>query len=167
MEAVILNLVMVMGPYDINNMGRLFMALNEHSLPAIPNGIFPVSHVREVVKAHIAAARKGRNGERYIIPGEDSTWAEVYREVAEVIGKPYPSRKLPTPLFKLIVRIWDVASKFTRKEPKITPENADLITRTNVIYCGDKAIRELGYQIVPMRKAVQDSYDWLVKENFL
>jgi dihydroflavonol-4-reductase len=167
MEVVILNLVAVIGPYDINNFGRLFMALKKHSVPAIPDGVFPASHVREVAKAHITAARNGRNGERYILPGEDCTWAEFYCEVAKVMGKPCPSRRLPVPLFKFIVRLWDIASKFTGNEPQITPENADLITRKNVTYCGEKAIKELGYQIVPMRKAVQDCYDWLVKENLL
>jgi dihydroflavonol-4-reductase len=167
MEVVILNLVVVIGPYDVNNFYKLFMALKEHNVPAIPDGVFPVAHVREVAKAHITAARNGRNKERYIIPGEDCTWAEFYREIAEVMGRPCPSKRLPTPLFKLIVHLWYIASKFTGNEPKITPENADLITRTNVTYCGEKAIRELGYQIIPMRKAVQDSYDWLLKEELL
>jgi len=37
----------------------------------------------------------------------------------------------------------------------------------NVVYSSDKAKKELGYRIPPVRESVRDCYKWLVQEELL
>jgi hypothetical protein len=47
----------------------------------------------------------------------------------------------------------------------MTPEIVAMTADTNIELASEKAMRELGYRIQPMAVAVQDNYDWLVKEG--
>jgi hypothetical protein len=55
----------------------------------------------------------------------------------------------------------------TGKEPDVTPEIAAVTSQSGTSFSSDKATRELDYRIQPMTVAVQDNYDWLVKEGLL
>ncbi len=169
MKVVILNPSFVVGPYDKNNWGRLFIALKEGGLPGITNGCISISHVDEVVKAHIAAVKKGRNGQRYILAGENCSFSDFVRAIAEVSDIPdsdIPPR-IPAFLLKIYARAADIVSSFTGNEPDITPELAKLMTRSNINFSSEKAIRELDYDIPPLEQSVRDCHRWLKEEGLI
>jgi dihydroflavonol-4-reductase len=166
MKVVVLNPGDVAGPYDANNWGSLFFLLRDGALPAIGSGTITLTHVHDVVQAHLAAVDRGRNGERYLLAGEDRELAELAAEMARWSGAKVPMKALPWVL-KVYGRIAVMIAAFTAKEPDVTPELAAIAGATGATYRSDKAIRELGYRIQPMSVAVQDNYDWLVKEGLL
>jgi len=167
LRTVILNPTTVTGPYDLNNWGRLFFALRNGELPGIPDGIISVSHVREVVRAHLAAVDRGRHGERYLLSGEDCHFSQFVKEIAKISGVKTLPRNLPTSLLKAVAYVSLFRSSFSGREPDITPELVRLMTRTGLTYSSNKAIQELAYRIVPMEVSVRDTYNWLVDEAFL
>jgi len=167
MKVVILNPTGVAGPYDINSWGQLFFALRDKALPGIPSGNINLNHVREVVRAHLAAVDKGRNGENYILAGEDCTFADLIGEIAEVSGISDLPRQVPTPILKLLSRFSVIIASLTGKPPDMTPELAYLMTRKGISLSSEKAVQELDYKIVSWRDAVRDCYEWLVKEGHL
>ncbi|MEX2572978.1 MAG: hypothetical protein WD317_01720, partial [Balneolaceae bacterium] len=166
-KTVILNPSTVTGPYDMNNWGRLFFALRDGVLPGIPDGVVSVTHVQEVARAHLSAVENGRHGESYILAGEDCRFSEFVHEIARISHIERLPRNVPTPILKLIARISLVTAAMRGNEPDITPELVKLMTRTNLSYSSRKAIDELGYRIVPMKKSVQDCYRWLCDEGYL
>ena len=166
MKVVVLNPGDVAGPYDANNWGSLFFLLRDGALPAIGSGTITLTHVHDVVQAHLAAVDRGRNGERYLLAGEDHELAELAAEMARWSGAKVPM-KAPPWVLKVYGRIAVMIAAFTAKEPDVTPELAAIAGATGATYRSDKAIRELGYRIQPMSVAVQDNYDWLVKEGLL
>jgi len=164
MKVVVLNPANVVGPYDTNTWGQLFFLLRDRALPAVPPGTTSVTHVHDIVRAHLNAVTKGRSGERYLLAGKHCDLADFVAEVAQVSGAKAP-RKAPAWVLKVFGRVSVMIAAVTGKEPDITPEIAAMTSQTGTSFSSDKAIRELGYQIQPMTVAVKDNYDWLVKEG--
>lgn len=165
-KVVIMNPAMVVGPYDTNNWGRLFFALRDNDLPGVTRGNMSISHVKEVAKAHISAVENGRDGENYILGGQNCTFAEFVSIIAEVSNISAQPKIIPAPILKLAAYFKSAISYFTGKEPDLTPELAKLMTR-NVVYSSEKAIKELGYRIPTVEKSVRDCHQWLVQEDLL
>src|SRR5580704_7851290 len=164
LEVVIMQPGAIMGPYDIGTWSRLFLMVRDNKLPGVPPSLLSFTHVREVVAAHIAAADKGENGGSYLLGGENKTMMELVKEIAALVGKPAPQKETSMAQLRLAAALGDFASRFTGKQPPITPEMASLMSR-KVSTSSEKAHRELGYRVVPLKDMVKDCYDWMVAEG--
>jgi len=164
LEVVILQPGAIMGPYDIGTWSRLFFMVRDGKLPGVPPSMLTFTHVREVVAAHIAAADKGRNGARYLLGGENKTMMDLVSEISVLLKKPRPTKETPLALLRVVAAMGDIASRFTGKEPPITPEVAGMMSR-RVTVTSAKAKRELCYRVVPLKDMVKDCYDWMVAEG--
>jgi dihydroflavonol-4-reductase len=164
LEVVIMQPGAIMGPYDIGTWSRLFVMVRDDKLPGVPPSLLTFTHVREVVAAHIAAADKGQNGGSYLLGGENKTMMELVKQIAALVGKPVPQKETSMALLRVVAVLGDLASRFTGKEPPITPEMASLMSR-KVSTSSAKAQRELGYRVVPLKDMVKDCYDWMVAEG--
>jgi len=168
MKVVILNPATVVGPYDITSWGKVFMMVKNDAYSFSLPGCASFGHAREVARAHVRAVDKGQNGHRYILGGEpNTTYVDFFREVANVLGKSKVAKPLPPRLLKALGYLMVGISGITGKVPMITPEFATVTSRKNRIYSSEKAVRELGYRIVPMKTCVTDCYQWLLKEGLL
>jgi dihydroflavonol-4-reductase len=164
LEVVILQPGAIMGPYDIGTWSRLFVMVRDNKLPGVPPSLLTFTHVREVVAAHIAAADKGKNGASYLLGGENKTLLDLVSEISVLLKKPKPTKETPLALLRVVAALGDIASRFTGKEPPITPEVASLMSR-RVSVTSAKAKRELCYRVVPLKDMVRDCYDWMVAEG--
>jgi dihydroflavonol-4-reductase len=164
LEVVIMQPGAIMGAYDIGTWSRLFVMVRDDKLPGVPPSLLTFTHVREVVAAHIAAADKGQNGGSYLLGGENKTMMQLVKEIAALVGKPAPEKETSMALLRVVAVLGDLASRFTGKEPAITPEMAGLMSR-KVSTSSAKAQRELGYRVVPLKDMVKDCYDWMVAEG--
>lgn len=164
LEVVIMQPGAIMGPYDTGTWSRLFLMVRDDKLPGVPPAWLTFTHVREVVAAHIAAADKGQNGGAYLLGGENKPVMELVREISALLGKPAPTKETPIRLLQLFAMAADFASRFSRKQPRITPEMASMMRR-RVSTTSAKAQRELGYRVVPLKDMVKDCYDWMRLEN--
>jgi nucleoside-diphosphate-sugar epimerase len=165
-KVVIMNPAMVVGPHDANNWGRLFFALRDNDLPGVTRGNMSIAHVKEVVRAHISAVEHGRDGENYILGGQNCTFAEFVSIIGNVSNISAQPKIIPAPILKLAAYFKSAISYLTGKKPDLTPELAKLMTR-NVVYSSEKAIKELGYRIPTVEKSVRDCHQWLVQEDLL
>ncbi|KPK66880.1 MAG: hypothetical protein AMS21_00310 [Gemmatimonas sp. SG8_38_2] len=167
MKVVILNPGGVAGPYDTNTWGQLFFLLRDNALPATSPGTVTISHVHDIVKAHLAAVTSGRSGERYILASDDIEIVDLVGEVARLLGLAKPPMTAPPFVLKAFGRLSVLAASLTGKEPNITPEIAAMTSERGTSFRSDRAVRELGYRVRPMPVAVKDNYDWLVEEGLL
>ena len=72
LDAVIVNPAAVFGPGDHYQIsGSMIVEFARRRLPAVPAGGLCVVDIDAVVQGHIAAAERGRTGERYILGGEN------------------------------------------------------------------------------------------------
>ena len=166
MKVVVLNPGAVVGPYDKTTWGKVFLLVKDGKLPPMTDGSICFTHVREVVKAHIAAVERGRDGEKYILGGVNDTYYEFARLITERMGAK-PPQKISGGLFRALGSVFGWVADLTGKEPLISYELAEDMSRQNVRYSSEKAKRELGFQDVPLETCVRDCYDWMIAEKIL
>ncbi len=164
LQVVIMQPGAIMGPYDVGTWSRLFLMVRDDKLPGVPASMLTFTHVREVVAAHIAAADKGENGGAYLLGGENRSMLELVSEIAVLVGKPVPTKVMSTAMLRIAAGAGGLASRFTGKQPPITPEMVETISKS-VSTKSTKAQRELGYRIVHLKEMVKDCYDWMVAEG--
>lgn len=167
LEVVVINPGSMIGPFDYTlQFGRLFFDLRDGKSPGIPKGGAPFAHVREVARAHVNAAAKGRPGERYICGGVNITYRELFETIAVKFGKPAPKMDIPRWAMVLYGYIMETISDLTGKPPEMNPGMARYMT-CYPYYDSSKAVRELDFRILPLQTIIDDAYDWYKSNGFL
>ncbi|MEO1056631.1 MAG: NAD-dependent epimerase/dehydratase family protein [Actinomycetota bacterium] len=154
------------GPYDFNlQLGRMFFDLKEGKLPGAPCGGSSYCHVREVARAHVAAAEKGRRGEAYSCAGWNlptRTWLNL---MADAIGAPRVARTLPERALVAYGRVSEFGARVTGRPPEMNPGVARYLSKLQYQDCS-KAIDELGYHIPPIPTIIGDAVNWYRAEGY-
>ena len=167
LDAVMVNPAVIFGTGDANpNAGAMVIQIVRGKLPGYMDGGCCVCDVEDVAEGHILAFLKGKKGERYILGGENYSWKDLFRLMAETLHVQPPRWKVPSWLFSTVGYGADVLSRFTHKEPKLTPDAA----RISVIpayYSSEKSIRELEYATTPFRETVLKTHEWYVNHGYL
>lgn len=166
LDAVILHASAMFGAYDVSTWSRLFREIQEGTRHPVPPGKTSWCHARAVARAHIQAFHKGRSGEHYILGGPDATIFEMVQEIGKLLDRPIPGLVLPGWLFRFIGRLESAISLITGKEPLLTPDLIDMLTRT-ILLNSEKAQRELGYVASSLEEMLVDCYEWMVREGLL
>ncbi len=166
LDAVILNPAGILGRYDTRNYARLVLMVATGTLPGVPPGSLSFCHAREVARAHVAAAARGRTGENYLLGGTDASFLELVREIGAALGKPVPRRATPAWVLRALGTMGAIRGALTGKAPVVSPEAARVATRDVSCDCA-KATRELGFRSVPLKEMVRDCVEWLRAEDLL
>ena len=165
-ELVILNPSIVLGPGDINRISGTMVieAARGWGFFWVEGGVNYI-HVDDVVTGHLAAARQGRAGERYILGGENLPYREAFSILNEIVGRGKPWLRIP---------IWSIepaAKLIDTLRPLITlPLNSSQLRRSRYFtYCDtSKAQKELELpQPLTFRQAAQDAYDWYLEQGMI
>jgi len=168
MKVVVMNPASVIGPYDRNTWGRVFFAMKSHHLPFVPPGTNSFIHVKELVKAYLAAVDVARDGERFLLGGINAPVGDFIAEVAHLLGKK-PPPTVPAWLFGPLGRC---AGKLmalgpaSNGQPLLTPETIEMATRRYEVD-STKAQSRLGVQLLPLQQCARDCFDWLVQQRLL
>jgi len=167
LPAVIVNPTIVIGPKDLNFIsGSLIRASVRGQLRVVPPGGANVVHVDDVVIGHLAAADRGRVGERYILGGENLSHWEMAVILAEVTGGPPPRLVLPYQSLAPLASLVDAINAVSRRPPLVAGEQIRLGGEAFYVDCS-KAVRELGLPQTPFRQAAADAYAWYQQHKLL
>jgi dihydroflavonol-4-reductase len=161
-EVVVVNPSYVFGPpVDTSQPGetstRMIGNYLRGRLPAVVDGETNVADVRDVAAGHLAAASRGRPGERYVLGGHDIRWVELLDQVATLADRHYPLLVLP-PESAHAARL---AERMRIPWP-ISPEGVVLMAQ-NWRYTSAKAKRELGYKPRALSVTLRDTVDWYLE----
>ena len=165
-DAVVINPTHIIGPGDKNNWARLIRMIAEQKLPSIPNGAGSFVDVRNVATGIITAFEKGQRGENYLLGGTDLNFKQFVFKVAEKLNVQPTKIQLPNFLLKTLAHIKNFISRFTNKEPDITPESVALISD---LYACDaaKARKDLNYHTFDFDKSMNDTIAFLISEGLI
>ena len=167
LDAVIINPGSMIGPYDFTlQFGRLFADLRDGKVPGFLPGGAPWAHVAEVARAHIAAAEKGRKGERYICGGVNETYKTVFSVIAAKMGAKPPAFTMTRWMTVAYGYLMEFISDFTNKPPDLNPGQARYMS-VFPKYDSSKAERELGFKCIPVIRMIDDAFDWYKGNAFL
>ncbi len=159
LDAVFVNPCHILGPGDARNWGRTFLLAQEGNLPVTPPGAAPWCHVSDVVDAHVAAAERGRTGERYLLAGVQASYRDLFASICERLGRPLPP-VVPAWVLRTAARAQALLYPRIGKEPTVSPELAHVLC-ANFRVSSAKAERELGYRSHDFDTMIHDTFEWL------
>lgn len=167
LPVVIVNPSVVIGPRDVNRIASAMLveAKQGRLWFAAPGGTNFVS-VDDVVAGHIAAAERGRVGERYILGGENLSFREAFTGACELFGRPGPSVMLPRWFIPVAAAGVSVARAVVG--PRLPIDARQMRLSTSEIFAdASKSRVELGVPFTPFATALRAGYEWYRANGYL
>lgn len=165
-EIITVNPTFMLGPMDIKpSSGRIITMGYGRRVMAAPPGGKNFVHVGDVSKGISAALKKGRNGEAYLLCGENMDYYSFYKLLASISGKGMAVIRLPEWLMMTIGRICSMLYRIGIKTDA-TIANMRLLCIGNY-YSNTKAVRELGIEFRSAEESVTDAVTWFKEQGML
>jgi dihydroflavonol-4-reductase len=167
LDCVIVVPAFVFGAGDLNfNAGRIIKDVYNRKMPFYPLGGVCVVDVEIVVDSIIAAMRKGRTGERYIIGGDNVSFRELAQTIMKVTG--VHQNSLPLPLWAArVIRYLLNFSKNRNRISKLFNMTMFAVASEFLYYDTSKAKRELGMRYEPYEQSIRRTFEWYRERNML
>lgn len=159
------------GPGDIGptSSGQVVQDFVNRKLPGIPPGTFSVVDARDVATCEIAAAERGRSGERYLAAGRHMTMAELFSALDQVSGIPAPTRRIPLGLLYLLAGCYETYAQITGRPVLLSLASVRLIARESgrSRFNHGKSERELGVAFRPVEQTLAEVIAWYRSQGYL
>ncbi len=161
LDAVVANPTYMFGPYDARpSSGQLIVDVVRGKVPGVTTGRNNFADARDVARGMVLVAEKGRAGERYILGGENMTYAAIIEAIARIAGVRPPRWKVPRAIAAPMGWAGDVLETLGGS-PLITSSTLSFAYCPDFVFTSDKAKRELGYATSPIEGAIRDALAWL------
>jgi dihydroflavonol-4-reductase len=168
LPAVIVNPATVIGPNDVRPTptGRIIIAAATGRIPAFVDTGLNLVHVDDVARGHVAALRRGRIGERYILGGDNVRFARMLADIAALAGRRPPRLRIPWYAALPVAYVAEAASRVTGREPLATLEGVRH-ARDRMFFSTAKAEQQLGIRARPYQEALADALAWFRGAGYL
>jgi len=139
---------------------QLYIEGDWHVIPGDGASLGCFCYIDDVVNGHILAMTLGRTGEKYILGGDNLRLTEFFDLLKSLSGKHHKLVRIPIWLMMLFGWKEEVRASLFGNEPLITRKW--IAKYGNDLACSsDKAIKELGYKITPVREGMSATLTWL------
>ncbi len=168
LPAVIVNPSTPIGPRDARPTptGRVIVEAAAGRMPAFLDTGLNLVHVDDVAEGHLAALRRGRIGERYILGGENVLFSEMLADIAHIVkGRP-PRLKLPWWAVLPLAYVAELIAARTGREPFATRDGVRM-ARHRMYFTSAKAQRDLDFTSRPYREGLEDAVRWFRANGYL
>ena len=168
LDAVILNITGVLGPYDYRPSiaGKLIIDYIHRNVPAIVQGGSDWVDVRDVVFGALQAEKYAPAGSKYLLSGH---WISLYDFgllVEDVTGIKAPRIDVPMWLARFGVPFVNIYGHLTNSNPRFTTISLNALeSHRNISH--KKASDELDYHPRPLKETVKDTVRWFDENGYL
>jgi dihydroflavonol-4-reductase len=160
-DAVVVAPTFLLGKYDWRpSSGELILQYLKMKFPAVTSGGRNFVHASSVASAMVNALDKGKNGECYILGGENVSYKDFFLLVAKIAGVQPPRFVVPSALMKTVGAIGSLYSVIARKKPLLSYKIARM-SLCESYYNSQKATIELELPPTNLERAVEDSIESL------
>jgi nucleoside-diphosphate-sugar epimerase len=138
--------------------------------PASRNRYLSLIHVRDAVHGILAAARSTQAaGHTYFLTAEPPvSWRDVYRAVAEAIGRPLSEIDIPQVLVDVAGVLGDLHAWVTGTPTLVTRQKITLSKADYWVCSGGRAERDFGFRAtIGLREGMRETYRWYVEHGWL
>ena len=146
--------------------GKMILDFLNRKIPAYIDTGLNLVDVRDVADGHLAALRRGRPGERYVLGGRNMSFREILETLGNISHLPPPSLRMPygVALCAGVVDSW--ISRFVDRTPRIPLEGVKM-ARHKMYVSSEKAERELGYHAGPVEPALERAICWFEDNGYV
>lgn len=145
LDVVVVNPTFMIGKYGSEKgSNRVFSMVKNSRLLVCPSGGKNVIDVAEAARGMVMAMEKGKSGEKYLICGENYTYEELFRAIADHFGLKRSFVRLPDFLLKLAGVLGNLLSSCGLRV-EFTMVNMKILMIKNY-YDTDKAYRDFGFK---------------------
>jgi dihydroflavonol-4-reductase len=168
LDGVIVNPTVILGPRDLNFIsGSVILAVYRRQVWAIPPGGVNYIDVADAVAGHIAAAERGKTGQRYILGAHNLTHRQAATIIAKTIGVAPPRLALPRPLVTPLALAVDLFNQIWPGQP-LTDGNQVRLMKHTLFYDTSKAQQELALtNPLSFEVSVERAFHWYRDNGYL
>jgi dihydroflavonol-4-reductase len=156
LDAVIVSPAAVLGPNDYGPSLLADSVLKLQRSPFATEGAYNWVDVRDVVAGTVAAAERGRRGERYLLSGERLTVRALAELLADQAGGRRPRATIPVRALAWALPWVSTYARWTKRRPLYTAHALRILV-SPCDFVHHKARRELGFSPRPMADTVVDA----------
>jgi dihydroflavonol-4-reductase len=165
LDLVYVNPGAVYGPSPVHvGANSLFIQLLTGQMPACPPGGMSLAYVEGVAEVHVAAAERGKNGERYLVADAFATNHELVSMIARAAGVTKIPGVAPAWLLKAVAHASAPLARVFGFRPLIAPGQLSFLLWAPRIDA-TKAQRELGFTPTPLEEGVRKTLAFLREEG--
>lgn len=161
LNAVIVNPTAVLGPNDfkLSRMGSVLLDIYTGKLPMLAKGGYNWVDVRDIVDGALAAEKKGKTGESYLLSGHWASFQEVSHLISSITGKKTTNIMAPHWLAKTAAPFSVLMARLKNTEPRVTPMSIKSVKMHRYI-SHMKATSDLGYNPRALDITIRDTFRW-------
>jgi dihydroflavonol-4-reductase len=161
LPVVIVNPSTPVGELDIKPTptGQMIVDFLNRRIPAYVDTGLNLIDVRDVARGHLAAAERGRVGEKYILGNRNMTLKEILDTLAGITGIPAPSVRLPHAIPLAVAAAATAFARLTGRPPRVSLESVRM-SQHRMFFDAGKAVRELSLPQTPVEEALSRAVDW-------
>jgi dihydroflavonol-4-reductase len=169
LDAFVLSPTAIIGPMDFEPslMGKAFLQLYHHQIPALVPGGYNWVDVRDIVSAAIQSIEKGKTGQKYLLSGHWLSLPEVARLIEKHTGKNIVRTVMPFWLAWIGLPFITLYSRLSDRVPLYTRESLKIIINGSKQISHKKAELELGFVPRSMDESVRDVMKWFETNGYL
>jgi dihydroflavonol-4-reductase len=170
LDVVVLCPTGIMGPLDVKaGTGFVVVALGNGMMPLYVDGRTNIVDAEDMAVGHVAAAERGRTGERYILAGQNTSVRELLEVIADELQVPLHAWRIPSRIAAVLSTVDEMrcASKGGAARPFLAREFVDIV-RFGLWVDASKASRDLGWTFeTPLLKTVRNACSWYQRHRYL
>jgi nucleoside-diphosphate-sugar epimerase len=144
----------------------MFIQFLNGEMPAVPPGGMSLVYVDGVAKAHVAAATRGKDGERYLLGDAHADNHALVTLIAREAGVAKVPAAAPAWLLKLVANVTAPLARLFGFRPLIAPGQLSFLLWNPRIDSG-KAQRELGFVPTPLETGVRRTVAFLREQRLV
>jgi dihydroflavonol-4-reductase len=160
----------IMGPLDVKaGTGFVIVAVGNRMLPFHIDGRTNIVDVEDLAFAHIAAAERGRTGERYIVGGHNTTIRNLLDLLADELDVPLHSWRLPLWIAGGLTTLSEMkcAATHSSARPFMSREFVDVV-KYGVWVDDSKARDELLLPCAtPLSQTIRKACEWYMRHRYI
>ena len=154
------------GPGAITDGNHVVTNLLRHARGKVPGLLgagdrrMSLAYVDDVASGFAAALLRAKDGSAYILGGENKTLVDLFAAFETETGIPPPKLKIPYAVARIAGRLERWRAELFGIEPEVTDEVVRIYAH-EWAYSSERAVKELGYRITPLREGVAKTVAWL------
>ena len=165
---VIVNPTAPVGEADVKPTptGKIILDFLRGRMPAYMDTGLNFVDVRAVAEGHLAAAERGRPGERYILGDRNMTLHELLQALARIAGRPAPRLRVPYAVAYGVALVDTALARWTDRTPS-APLDGVRMARHKMFVRSEKARRQLGFCPGPIEDALERAVRWFYDQGYV